>query len=505
MPLSRILLLLMLYASGSRCALKDSQRLTHTYPLYHRFKATVLPGEDIHLNRHEGKPYKLKTATRTLDSTLKTEKFHKNIDTLSGSGKERNTITEQNLGNDSEQEIPEKTSKRRLSSQTMASTSSASHSLRKSTMTDTVDDVRDSRLRWMRNQGELTRSPELTRAPLPSPQVCATIERESAVRGTAPPMVCDLCPTTVDNKNPLSPCTCVGNSGTGAGLISITCPPTTSTTDQIHDIFTNTDFITTRVFRFTLRGTNVSGVLSQDLWGDLNFVQVVIVQNMINHVDNKAFINSANSLTLLNLDTNQISEYVTTGVDDLPKLQTLILKRNRLTFIYSHAFNYSSLMLLDLSYNTIDSVGKNAFAALDKLEELYLDHNQLTSLDDDTFYFYNHNPHSNFLQIDLSWNKISYISDDAFRGLRNVQIDLRANQLTTISQKIFYPIILDSQYFAFLAFDGNEIRCDCKLMWIVAEPIVTSCFDNFICADTGIPLYALTPSDLGNCTDSILL
>nr|XP_053630848.1 uncharacterized protein LOC128687403 [Cherax quadricarinatus] len=321
-----------------------------------------------------------------------------------------------------------------------------------------------------------------------------------SMRGTAPPFVCDLCPTTVDSKNPLSPCTCVGNSGSLAGEISITCPPSTATTEQLHDLFTHTDFFTTSVFRFTLQGSNVSGVLSQELWGDLTFTQVIITDNKINHVDNKAFNNSANTLTLLNLDNNEISYYVTSGTDDLPKLTTLVLKRNRIPIVFTNAFSYASLTVLDLSSNLIDTIGKDAFAALDKLQELYLDHNLLTKVDDDCFRFFNHKPDNNFLTLDLSFNKISYISEYAFRGLRNVQINLQSNHLTTITETVFKPIILDSQFFVFLSFSGNNITCDCKILWIVEDSSMKSCFDNFMCANLNVPVYLIDPEDLGNCT-----
>lgn len=47
--------------------------------------------------------------------------------------------------------------------------------------------------------------------------------------------------------------------------------------------------------------------------------------------------------------------------------------------------------------------------ALNKLEELLLSNNRLTTLLNNNFNFYNHNPESGFLQIDLSYNQISVI------------------------------------------------------------------------------------------------
>ncbi|KAK3874454.1 hypothetical protein Pcinc_020618 [Petrolisthes cinctipes] len=289
---------------------------------------------------------------------------------------------------------------------------------------------------------------------LPGMQVCREPRWEHSM-GTAPPNVCDLCPVTADSKNPLDPCTCVGNSGTLAGKISITCPPTIVTLDQIKDIFTHTDFISEHVFRFTLQGSNVSGVLTKDLWGPLDFVQVLLNNNRITHVDNYVFNNSADTLTTLNLDNNEIQVYANNNVNDLPNLTTLILSRNDLQVIYSGQFVYSSLKALHLSNNLIHTIGENSFAALDKLETLKLDNNQLTEIGDMNFHFYNHNPDNFILDIDLSSNNIRTISPSGFMGLKMVQIDLQYNQLTTISKTIFQPIILDSVYYAQFFFCGE--------------------------------------------------
>ncbi|XP_042879793.1 oplophorus-luciferin 2-monooxygenase non-catalytic subunit-like [Penaeus japonicus] len=334
--------------------------------------------------------------------------------------------------------------------------------------------------------------------PLPGPKTCQRSAKKD--EGVLLPNVCDKCPRTEANLNALDPCLCVGNNGSSAGMISITCPTSMATLDQLESILTTPNYITNDVFRFTLKGSNVSGVLTQDTLGNLTFHQVVFEGNQITQVDNKAFARSAETLTFLSLYNNQITYYVTNGQNDLPNLSTLVLKQNQITVIFASAFSYASLTELDLSHNKIATIGKDAFAALNKLKNLNLSYNQLTRLEDCWFNFYDHHPDTNFLEIDLSHNSIAYIEEKAFPGLRNVQIDLRYNQLTTLSEAVFRPIIIDSDYFAHFILEGNPVVCDCSIMWVVEDPFIPICFDNFICPNLDLPLWVVKPGDLGNCS-----
>lgn len=336
-------------------------------------------------------------------------------------------------------------------------------------------------------------SPEVLPAGLP----CRDPRNPVPNIATAPPNVCDLCPD-VDGKNPLDPCTCVGVGGTSTGDISITCPSTIYSLDQIRDIFHNTDFLVTHVFQFILQGSKVDGALTRDIWGDLDFKYVSITDNKITDVDNGAFINSAETLISLNLANNEIKSFIAL-YNDLPNLLSLNLRGNNISLIFSEDYKYPSLTQLDLSFNQISSIGTKSFDALKKLKSLNLSNNELTSIGDERFIFTDHD-YSDALVIDLSHNKIAAISDSAFLGLRNVEIDFTFNQLDTLKENVFHPIIVDSQHFAFFHFSGNPMVCDCRLLWVVQDAKVTVCFDNFKCANSDMYLYSLTVADLGNCS-----
>ncbi|XP_063873674.1 uncharacterized protein LOC135107584 [Scylla paramamosain] len=336
-------------------------------------------------------------------------------------------------------------------------------------------------------------SPEV----LPARMPCKDPRKYVPNIATAPPGVCDLCPDE-DGKNPLDPCTCVGVGGTSTGQISINCPSTIYSLDQIRDIFHNTDFLVTHVFQFTLQGSRADGALTRDIWGDLDFKYVSINDNKITDVDNGAFIGSTETLISLNLANNEIKSFIAL-YNDLPNLLSLNLRGNNISLIFSEDYKYPSLTDLDLSSNQISSIGTKSFAALKKLTSLNLSYNQLASIGDDRFIFIDHD-YFNALVIDLSHNKIAAISDAAFLGLRNVEINFRFNQLDTLKENVFYPIILDSQYYAYFHFSDNPMVCDCRILWVLRDGKALACFDNFLCTNNNKHLYSLTIADLGNCS-----
>ncbi|KAK8400082.1 hypothetical protein O3P69_003048 [Scylla paramamosain] len=288
------------------------------------------------------------------------------------------------------------------------------------------------------------------------------------------------------------------SGGRAQGQISINCPSTIYSLDQIRDIFHNTDFLVTHVFQFTLQGSRADGALTRDIWGDLDFKYVSINDNKITDVDNGAFIGSTETLISLNLANNEIKSFIAL-YNDLPNLLSLNLRGNNISLIFSEDYKYPSLTDLDLSSNQISSIGTKSFAALKKLTSLNLSYNQLASIGDDRFIFIDHD-YFNALVIDLSHNKIAAISDAAFLGLRNVEINFRFNQLDTLKENVFYPIILDSQYYAYFHFSDNPMVCDCRILWVLRDGKALACFDNFLCTNNNKHLYSLTIADLGNCS-----
>ncbi|CAL4083522.1 unnamed protein product [Meganyctiphanes norvegica] len=327
-----------------------------------------------------------------------------------------------------------------------------------------------------------------------------------------PPNLCGMCPA---GEHDLEPCDCINNRGSQAGLFSIECGPSTNwtTVDEIKEMIASADdaLITTHVFRFTMTGTNVSGALKQDVWGRLDFHQVILDNNQIQQVDNHAFANSKETLTLLSIKNNEITYFHWDQLSDIPHLYQLLLQGNKLSFIPSDIFPQTDLAYLDLSRNQIIYIGPNAFSNLRKLSKLNLSYNQLEYLDDYMFSIAQHDLDPNNLIINLSNNKISYISPMAFADVRPININLSYNRLTSIEEEVFRPIIDATYYFLSVDLNNNFIVCNCDIAWILLDPTpIRGIFGNFQCYDTlgnqtGTSFLDLNPHDFLFCHTDVVI
>uniref|UniRef100_A0A673B768 Slit homolog 1b (Drosophila) n=1 Tax=Sphaeramia orbicularis TaxID=375764 RepID=A0A673B768_9TELE len=89
--------------------------------------------------------------------------------------------------------------------------------------------------------------------------------------------------------------------------------------------------------------------------------------------------------------------------------------------------------------------------------ELYLDGNQFTSVPKELATF-------KYLQlVDLSNNKISSLSDDAFANMSQLTtLSLHGNDISELQQGIFKDVASLSH----LAIGANPLYCDCRLLWL---------------------------------------
>ncbi|XP_076060189.1 uncharacterized protein LOC143036560 [Oratosquilla oratoria] len=310
---------------------------------------------------------------------------------------------------------------------------------------------------------------------------------------TIPPEVCGLCPLALH----LEPCTCESLGTPFTGYIAITCPSEVSSQQHLKDLLRNTEFISTDVYRFIHNNSLISGAVTRDLWEPLRIVQLINNHDNYNFVDNHAFCPHGDTLKYISFYNNSIGYFHWESINfvEVPKLENLILAHNHLSMIPEDAMHHSGLQILDLSFNNINYMGKDAFAGLTRLDILDLGNNDLSRLEDFTLRMPDRVSY-NTLQLDLSYNKISYISDYAMQEMKNCQVDLRGNQLVTLTQQVFEPIIHDSGSFAQFNVDGNPLHCDCSFKWLL------SCkhnFDDARCTNINKTLHHLTIKDLGDC------
>jgi Leucine-rich repeat (LRR) protein len=152
-------------------------------------------------------------------------------------------------------------------------------------------------------------------------------------------------------------------------------------------------------------------------------------------------------LNALNLSDNRIDS-LTLDLNSAPYLQTLIVRRNRLTHFTNVFFlNHSTLSQVDLSYNYIGNVSSQAFVNMSSLSRIDLSHNRIISVDSNAFVNL-----PNINEIDLSDNMLTAIDSSVFSTIvetvdpnlfgssSDLLVDLTNNQLQSRPLFLFqYP------------------------------------------------------------------
>lgn len=154
------------------------------------------------------------------------------------------------------------------------------------------------------------------------------------------------------------------------------------------------------------------------------------------------------NLIELNLGNNKITLIQDKSFVNLIKLEKLFLYSNKLTQINKATFEgLCNLNELSLRYNFISFIQDDSFENLKKLEilhfggikysdrmtnNLYLD-NELTQITRNTF-----NGLGNLKELNISWNRLSSIQNDAFQMLHNLEeLDLSANEINELNENTF--------------------------------------------------------------------
>ncbi|XP_064487241.1 chondroadherin-like protein [Ornithodoros turicata] len=211
------------------------------------------------------------------------------------------------------------------------------------------------------------------------------------------------------------------------------------------------------------------------IFGRFKFVEVYIEmnENLTNFVVDSLG-GSRNTLLTLSLFGNALDTFPFEKASEYPELRTLNLAKNRLTNIPPRAFRAQQLRTLALSHNPITSVGRYAFSGLPRLEKLHLTHTRLATLGP---YALASASHGIELTIILSDNRISYIDATAFQGARPLLLSLERNNLTSLAQDAFVPLVgnmlrnmrdRDDVKAGSILTAGNPLSCrGCDYGWIV--------------------------------------
>ncbi|CAN8005098.1 unnamed protein product [Ixodes pacificus] len=234
--------------------------------------------------------------------------------------------------------------------------------------------------------------------------------------------------------------------------------------------------------------------------GDFKFRHINVEINAnLTAFDLDSLNNTKKFLVSISLFKNALSSFDFKGISSFPNLLTLNLGKNKLRTIPAQAFSNPTLETLVLSENPIVSIGAKAFAGLRSLKELLLSGTKLTTLGDYSMRILSDQPG---LTINLADSLISSISRTAFGGTAPTRLVLSGNNLTTLSEAVFRPLLVEMlrspRQFGeapLLALGNNPLSCyGCSFRWLVPLRMsrgVTSMLLGFACRD-GTPFHRLT-------------
>ncbi|XP_071852289.1 uncharacterized protein [Apostichopus japonicus] len=165
---------------------------------------------------------------------------------------------------------------------------------------------------------------------------------------------------------------------------------------------------------------NKLGSLQMHIFSNLsNLEELLLNQNNLTALPEHIF-SDLISLKYLNLGENKLGSLPMHIFSNLSKLERLYLDNNKLGSLQMHIFsNLSNLEELDLSFNYLTVMPDQIFADLSVLGELYLHGNRIKHLP--RILLPSEGGHMNIRNVYLNKNNITYITEEVFRGLYNLE------------------------------------------------------------------------------------
>ncbi|XP_076845293.1 leucine-rich repeats and immunoglobulin-like domains protein 1 isoform X2 [Brachyhypopomus gauderio] len=169
----------------------------------------------------------------------------------------------------------------------------------------------------------------------------------------------------------------------------------------------------------------------------LHIRELLLSANKIVHLEFGAFRNLADTLQVLRLSRNRLTQLPVKGLE-LPQLTQLDLSRNRLRLIEGLTFQgLSSLEVLKLQKNSISRLTDGAFFGLARMRTLHLDYNNLREVNSGSLYGL-----ENLLQLHLSNNSISSFNPEGWTFCERLrELHLAHNNLTKLTEGSFMKLV----------------------------------------------------------------
>ncbi|XP_055597935.1 chaoptin [Uranotaenia lowii] len=217
--------------------------------------------------------------------------------------------------------------------------------------------------------------------------------------------------------------------------------------------------------------TNLTILTSQDFGIYPELQRLYLVQNRINRVSPSAF-NALANLQVLDLSINEIEILPKERLQGLRLLEILNISTNNIKELDEFPSDLQKLKILDISSNQLERIQKNTLRHLASLQELF-----------------------------LYGNRISVISSDAFRWLRNLRrLDLGKNYFEEIPLRALKPL---ETHLKQLRLEENPLVCSCDTQelweWLADHRKWTGTGENVRCEQPpevhGKNLLAMEPQE----------
>ncbi|XP_044267306.1 leucine-rich repeat-containing protein 15-like [Tribolium madens] len=161
---------------------------------------------------------------------------------------------------------------------------------------------------------------------------------------------------------------------------------------------------------------------------------LVLRHNNLEDLDDEHILDQLVELQVLDLSYNKISVLPRNLLDNLHKLKTFMLRKNKFWYFPEIFPNSTQIDMLELSSNLISQLPGGILGNLQNLSRLYLSFNHLESIPSNVF-----SGHPNLKELDLSYNRISTIASNAFDDMPQlVNIKLTRNKLKKYDPNWFH-------------------------------------------------------------------
>lgn len=313
------------------------------------------------------------------------------------------------------------------------------------------------------------------------------------------------CPIVED----ISPCIC---SFYNHEYLDIDCS-LVEDEDQLRQVFL-ADFPSTAFRSFNMENNQKVRILEDGVFSDVTFINVFIIQGVLEEMGEATLIGSAGTLVTVSLTKNSISNLPYGTMNSYTAMEYLDLSENLLGEL--PPLSSPSIKVLNIHGNSLGNLPVDTLHGLTNLTQFIAYNIELTEITPGTFEglveleivsaFDNHlwrleaeafTTSGHRLQyVDLHNNSITSVEPDAFPDMdRESSIELSNNNITSLEETVWRPL-LEEHVQVFL--QGNPLECGCDVAWVVGNKTLLDRLPQASCL-SGVALDLLDPEDFLHC------